>query len=143
MTKKQLTGFLVAVFVLAVSLSPKPVQAGGVDGAFTGVIDAHVNMRMADAVVDLVRVSSEESSVWAVAGFLYYDHGLVYVSNGVWSSSAEVAGSVGKTVRLSPYRDKNPRIRRLEELFSSARYLFWRIRILEGDLYDYQFEQII
>ena len=120
---------------------PKPVQAGGVDGAFTGVIDAHVNVRMADAFVDLVRVSSEESSVWVVAGFLYYDHGLVYVSNGVWASSAEVAESVGKTVRVTPYRHKNLRIWYLEELFSSLNYLFWRIRILEGDLYDDQFEQ--
>ena len=80
--------------------------------------------------------------MWVVAGFLSYNQGLVYHPNGAWTSSAEVAESVGKTVLVYPYRHKNPHIRRLEELFSSARFLFWRIRILEGDLYDDQFEQI-
>ena len=134
--------YCLVILALLATFSPVTVQAASatteseVSGAasFEGVIVEHINIRMADATVDLVRVRKDDGThVWVVAGFLTYNQGLVYHPSGPWISSAEVAENVSKTVLvIYPYH----RNQRLEELFASARYLFWRIHILEGDLHE-------
>jgi hypothetical protein len=108
------------------------------------MIDAHVRRRMADAIVDLVRVTNEDGSVWVVAGFLVPTraHGLVYLSNGPWMSSEEIDECLEGVCAESPvlvhlYRYEDPRataedssyVRHLESLFSHTHILFWRITL--------------
>ena len=136
--------FALILTLLAV-LVPRPVQAEGFDGAFTGVIIAHVNTRMADAMVDLVCVHQEGVEAWVVAGFLVPGReGLVYVSNGPWSSPGEVEEYLGSRVAIYPYNMQNdPYLQRVEELFQFTELLFWRIRVVDqGEQDDPQFTQI-
>lgn len=126
---------LMFVLILALlgGVVPEPVQAFELREGFTGVMEAHVNLRMADAIVDLVRVQTEERSVWVVAGFLVPGRdGLHYVSNGPWSSSSEVEAYLYAHVTISPYNGHNdPYLQRIEKLFQYTELLFWRIRIVD------------
>ncbi|MEA2007715.1 MAG: hypothetical protein U9O54_01225 [Chloroflexota bacterium] len=162
---------IILVGLLAMVISPVTALAAGpdddgegrflgiVEGQFEGVVDAHVNMRMADAFVDLVRVrypageDHDAGEVWVVAGVMYYDPTpgfmyqvpgtpFVYLPNGPWMSSS----AIDEYLKIVPelpviifrYRYDDPRaraedyesLRRIENLFSDSNVLFWRISIL-------------
>jgi hypothetical protein len=147
---KCMSAILLALTLISLLASPNPAAAKGGEAGevqdITGTIDAHTQVRMANAVVDLVRVTNDQGSVWVVAGFLLptREHGLVYLSNGPWSSSEEIRqclkGVCAEAEALAhPYRYADPRateedfayVRQLEELFARSHILFWRISIVE------------
>ena len=145
---------IVLVITLLVILFPNPVQAARLvkDKEFTGMLDAHLQIRMADAVVDLVRVRDEGNSIWVVAGFMIPGRtGMVYMPNGPWMSPQEIDADLNAQVVVYPYTFADPRARpedyaylkRLGSLFDSTDVLFWRISVIdvsflhEGESYDY------
>ena len=161
--------------LLVIIIAPTAVSAAGAEegviaaGRFEGVLDAHLRMRRADALVDLVRVSYpagdgfEAGSVWVVAGVAYFNPNpgfmrqvpgtpFVYLPNGPWLSSSEIEedleAGTGLAVVVFPWRFDDPRaraeeyaeLRRIENLFRSSNVLFWRIDVIREKVDDFKFE---
>ncbi len=127
-----LIGLLTMVILPTTALSAGPdyeskIRVLGIDDAVAngriGVMDAHINMRMADAVVDLVRINS----TWIVAGVMI-DYG-TYIPNGPWTSSTEIDAFLGAEVLV--FRNDTNCTNPVFEILENAGILCWRIAVLD------------